>query len=133
MAIDPIIYGYVVKEEKYPDKAVIIEEGSKGEWAYVVLEGEVKVAKMAPKAMINIDTLGEGAIFGEMAMFMKGGGLRTASVIAHGPVKVGVLDSARLFDAYAGIPPHIKSLFEAMIKRLGDTTNAVTWLVGEKE
>ncbi len=132
MSIDPIVYGYVVKEEKYPDKAVIIEEGSKGEWAYVVLKGKVKVTKMAPKGIINIDTLGEGAVFGEMSMFMRGSGLRTASVIAHGPVQVGVLDSARLFDAYSSIPQQIKSLFETMIKRLGDTTNAVTWLVGEK-
>ena len=133
MAIDPIIHGYVVKEEKYPDKAVIIEEGSKGEWAYVILKGKVKVAKMAPKGIINIDTLGEGAVFGEMAMFMRESRLRTASVIAHGPVVVGVLDSGRLFDAYASVPQQIKSLFETMIKRLGDTTNAVTWLVGEKE
>jgi CRP-like cAMP-binding protein len=133
MAIDPIVYGYVVKEEKYPDKAVIIEEGSKGEWAYVVLKGEVKVIKMAPKGLIAIDTLGEGAVFGEMAMFMRGSGIRTASVVAHGPALIGVLDSARLFDAYASIPAQIKSLFETMIKRLGDTTKAVTWLVGEKE
>jgi len=133
MAIDPVIYGYVVKEEKYPDKAVIIEEGSKGEWAYIVLEGKVKVAKMAPKGIINVDTLGEGSVFGEMAMFMREGSLRTASVIAHGPVLVGVFDSAKLFDAYAGVPRQIKSLFETMIKRLGETTNAVTWLVGEKE
>ena len=133
MAIDPIIHGYVVEEEQYPDKAVIIEEGSQGDWAYVILQGKAKVTKKAPKGLITVDTLKEGAIFGEMAMFQKGEPLRTASVIADGPVQVGVLDRDRLFAAYANVSPRIKTLIETMIDRLEDTTNAITALLGKQE
>jgi len=133
MAINPIVHGYVVEEEQYPDKKVIIEEGSKGDWAYVVLQGKVKVTKKAPKGLIMVDTLKEGAIFGEMVMFHKGEALRTASVIADGPVQIGVLDRDRLFAAYANVSPGIKSLLETMIGRLEDTTNAITGLLGKQE
>jgi CRP-like cAMP-binding protein len=132
MAIDPIIHGYVVEEEQYPDKAVIIEEGSKGDWAYVVLRGKVKVIKKAPKGLITVDNLKEGAIFGEMAMFRKGGALRTASIVADGPVEVGILDRDRLFAAYADVSPRIKALLETMIDRLQDTTNAITGLLDKR-
>jgi CRP-like cAMP-binding protein len=132
MAIDPIVHGYVVEEEQYPDKKVIIEEGSKGNWAYVILQGKVKVIKKASKGTITVDTLKEGAIFGEMAMFKKGEGLRTASVVADGPVEIGVLDRERLFAAYANVSPRIKSLIETMIGRLEDTTNAITGLLGNQ-
>jgi len=133
MAIDPIVHGYVAKEEQYPDKAVIIEEGTKGDWAYVVLQGKVKVTKRGPKGIITIDTLKEGAIFGEMAMFQKGEAMRTASVVAKGAVQVGVLDRDRLFAAYASVSPRIKSLIETMIDRVEDTTNAITGLLGKQE
>jgi len=132
MAIDPIVHGYVAEEEQYPDKAVIIEEGSKGDWAYVILQGKVKVIKKAPKGFITVDILKEGAIFGEMAMFQKGEALRTAAVVADGPVQVGVLDRDRLFAAYANVTPRIKSLIETMIDRLEDTTNAITGLLGNQ-
>jgi CRP-like cAMP-binding protein len=132
MAVDPIVHGYVVKEEQYPDKAVIIEEGSKGDWAYVVLQGKVRVTKKGARGTLTIDTLKEGAIFGEMAMLHKGGATRTASVTADGPVQVGVLDRDRLFDAYANVSPRIKSLMETMIDRLEGTTNAITGLLGRQ-
>ena len=132
MTIDPIVHGYVVEEEHYPDKAVIIEEGSTGDWAYVVLQGKVRVMKKAPKGLVTVDTLSEGAIFGEMAMFQKGEGLRTATVVADGPVQVGILDRDRLFAAYANVSPRIKSLLETMIVRLKNTTNAITGLVGQR-
>ena len=45
MTIDGLLYGYVASEENYPDKAVIIEEGSKGDWVYVILKGSAKVKK----------------------------------------------------------------------------------------
>ena len=132
MAIDPMVHGYVVKEEQYPDKAVIIEEDSKGDWAYIVLEGKVRVVKKGLKGTLTVDTLKEGAVFGEMAMFQKGEAIRTASVIADGPVQVGVLDRECLFDAYATVSTRIKSLIETMIDRLEDTTNAITGLLGKQ-
>lgn len=133
MGIDPVVYGYMVSEETYPDKAVIIEEGSAGDWAFVVLQGKVKVIKKVPNGVVTIDTLTEGAVFGEMAMFKKGVPLRTASVVADGSVQVGVLDKDRLLAAYAAASPRLKVLIEATVARLEDTTNAITRLVCESD
>ena len=32
MTVDQLVYAYVANEEIYPDKTVVIEEGSKGDW-----------------------------------------------------------------------------------------------------
>jgi CRP-like cAMP-binding protein len=125
MAVDQVVYGYVASEEKYPKKSVIIEEGSKGSWVYVILEGEVKVKKSAPQGMVTIDTLKQGAVFGEMALFEKGEGLRTASVIAETPVTLGVLDTERLVRDYESLSPQLRSLLGSLMTRLKVATNMV--------
>jgi len=49
MPIDSIIYAYIVKEDVVEPNVTIIEEGAKGDWLYVVLEGKVKRLKSAPQ------------------------------------------------------------------------------------
>ena len=107
MAIDQLLYVYVLSEEDYPANAVVVREGSKGEWIYIVLEGKVKIKKNTPKGMVTIGTLKEGDIIGEMALFetVVADRTRTASAIADGPVKVGVLDTNRLLKDFESISP----------------------------
>ena len=133
MAINQLVYGYVANEENYPDKAVIIAEGGKGNWVYVVLEGQVKVKKTTPKGMVTIDTLREGAIFGEMVLLEKADQTRTASVIAEGQVRVGVLDTERLVKDYESISPQLQGLIRSLIGRLRETTTKVSMLAAEAE
>ncbi|RLB21626.1 MAG: hypothetical protein DRG76_08565, partial [Deltaproteobacteria bacterium] len=64
MAISKVIYDYVVSEENYGDRAEIIQEGTKGRWAFLVLEGEVKVKKKTPMGWLTVDTIKKGAILG---------------------------------------------------------------------
>ena len=125
MTVDQLVYGYLANEESYADKSVIIEEGSTGNWVYVILEGKVNVKKKAADGLIIIDTLKAGDIFGEMAMFGQKGGIRTASVVALGPVRVGVLDTERLVRDYESISPQLRDLMKSLIKRLKDTNNKV--------
>ena len=63
MIEDHLLLGYIASEETYEDRTVIIEEGSKGEWICVVLEGRVKVKKKTEKGKVTLDTLKEGDIF----------------------------------------------------------------------
>jgi CRP-like cAMP-binding protein len=133
MAINQLVYGYVANEENYPDKAVIISEGAKGDWVYVVLEGQVKVKKTTPKGMVTIDTLKEGAIFGEMVLLEKADQIRTASVIAEGQVRVGVLDTERLVKDYESISPQLQGLMRSLIGRLRETTTKVSMLAVDAE
>ncbi|MDY7037343.1 MAG: cyclic nucleotide-binding domain-containing protein [Thermodesulfobacteriota bacterium] len=129
MAINGLVYGYVASEEEYPDKEKIIEENAQGTWVYVVLEGRVKVKKKTPQGSITIETLKEGAIFGEMALLDKTKGLRSATIVADGPVKIGILDKDRLDKEYELISPQLKDLIKTLVSRLEDTTTKASLVV----
>jgi CRP-like cAMP-binding protein len=122
MTIEQSIYSYIAKEENYQDNDFIIKEGTRGNWAYLILEGQVKVKKTTSKGLITIDLLKEGDIFGEMVIWRAEQGTRTASIIADGPVKVGVLDTEFLLKDYEKLSPKLKDLMKSLIKRLYETT-----------
>lgn len=122
------VYGYVANEESYPDNAVIIEEGGRGNWVYIILEGQAKVKKKTPKGMLAVYTLNPGDIFGEMILLESSKGIRTASVIAEGTVRLGVLDTERLLADYESISQQLKGLIKSLIMRLEDTTSRVAEL-----
>ena len=125
MSAESLLSYYVVGEESYPDKAVIIEEGGKSHWVYLILEGQVKVTKMTKKGMVNVDILKEGDIFGEMVLLKTSRGVRTASIVASGPVRVGVLDVDRLSRDYDRIHPLLRTLITSLNRQLEDITRIV--------
>ena len=59
---------------------VIFEEGSTGRELFVVLDGQVEIAKMNGASKTVIVTLGKGEFFGEMAVI--DGSSRSATAIA---------------------------------------------------
>jgi len=128
MALESFIYGYIVKEELFPDQARIIEEGKYGDWVYVVMEGRVKTKKRTSKGMLTINTLGEGSVIGEIPFLKKTDRLRTASIVADGQVKLGVLDKDRLEKEYEALSPQLKSLCRTMVLRLEETTKKASIL-----
>jgi len=126
MTIDPILYEYVASEVTFPDGELIIEEGSKGDWIYVILQGKAKVRKRTPKGMLTIDTLGEGDVFGEMSFLEPCNATRSASVIAtEGPVRLGILDKELLIRDYEALSPKLRTLITSMITKLRETTSKV--------
>ena len=131
MVIENFLYAYISQEERYDEGVVIIKEGSKGHWVYIVLDGTVKVKKKTSKGVVTIDTLTEGDIFGEMILWQTGQGTRTASVIAETKVRVGVLDTELLMKEYETISPRLKSLIGSLIQRLASTTQRVVKLAIE--
>ena len=119
------------KEEKVeldPTVARIIEEGKYGDWVYIVIEGRVKTKKRTSRGMFTIDTLGEGAVVGEVPFLKKTDKLRTASVIADGKVKLGLLDKDRLEKEYEALSPQLKSLIRTMAIRLDEATKKASLL-----
>jgi CRP-like cAMP-binding protein len=123
------VHAYVASEEFYPNESVIIEEGTVGDWVYVLLEGSAKVRKKSPKGMVTVDTLKEGDVFGEMG-FMEGGKrLRSASVIASGDVWVGVLDREKLTRDFEQSPSNLRALIRSLVLKLRETTTKVCSLV----
>ena len=131
MAVDQFIHGYIAKEESYQDGEAIFEEGSSGNWVFVILKGQVKVKKRTSKGMITLDTLKEGEIFGEIVLLQTGRKARTASIVADGPLQVGILDTEQLLRDYDSIPQQLKSLLRSLAKRLVETTNKAVSMVIE--
>lgn len=118
-----LLWAYVAREEDYPEDATIIKEGSWGDWAYVLLEGQAKVTKETRDGTLTLGTLEAGAVFGEVGFFEVNGGTRSASVIAsNGPVRVGVLDSHLLRKDYEALSLELKELLKALVVRLKKST-----------
>jgi len=131
MPIDNFLLGYVAKEEKYSEGEVIIQEGTRGDWVYLILQGRAKVKKTISNRTVTITTLVEGDIFGEMILWKSGKGSRSASIVAETHVKVGVLDTKRLVNEYESISPRLKNLISSLVQRLTDTTNKAAELAVE--
>jgi len=129
MPVHPTVHAYVASEEFYPNESVIIEEGTVGDWVYVILEGSAKVRKKTPKGLVTVDTLKEGDVFGEMGFLSGGKRLRSASVIASGDVWVGVIDGEKLTRDFEQIPSNLKALIRSLVLKLRETTTKVCSLV----
>jgi len=130
MSINEALHAYVAEEMSFSDGEVIIEEGSRGAWVYVILKGSAKVKKRTSRGMVTLDILREGEVVGEIAFLEGGKAARSASVVAaEGPVRVGLLDTERLLSDYAGVDPELKPLIQSLIKKLRDTTSKVCSMV----
>jgi CRP-like cAMP-binding protein len=115
-------------EEEYEDGTIILKEDIKGDWLYVILEGEADVKVNRPTRMIKVDTLKEGEIFGEVPLFGETKGLRTASIVAHGQIRVGILDKERMKTEFEGLSPPLRELLTSLVSKLAMTTKEVSLL-----
>jgi len=123
MPIDPVMYEYIASEVECPANQVIIEEGSKGDWVYVVLPGQVKMKTRKPKGMVVIDTLSEGDIFGEIAFLEGEDADRSATVMAsEGPVKLGILNKELLIKDYGALSPTLRAIIKSLALKVRETT-----------
>ena len=133
MAVNSKAIDYMLSEEHFSDKAVIIKEGSIGDWVYIILEGRVKIKKQTANGLLTVDTLSEGNFIGEMAMLKQSNNERSVSAVADGPVVLGVLDSVRLLQEWEAQPERIKKLISNLIQNLEETTKkAADMIVASK-
>jgi len=131
MTVNSQVLDYIASEESFLDKSVIIKEGSMGDWIYVILEGRVKIKKQTSRGLLTIDTLSKGDFVGEMAMLKQGNKTRTASVVADGPVVLGLLDSVRLAKEWEAQPTRIKKLISNLIQNLEEATKKAVDMIVE--
>jgi len=114
---------YLSGEETYASGDIIIEQGSTVNSVYIVLEGRARVTKRTKAGIVTIDTLKPGAIFGEMALFGKLLGGRSASaIVADGPVRLGVLNSQLLRRDYEFLSPRLRLLIDTLIVKLEESS-----------
>ena len=110
MTIEKCINDYQVDE-------VIFEEGTTGRELYVVLDGEVEIAKLVGGRKTVIITLGKGEFFGEMAVI--DGSSRSATAIAAVPrTRVMRINHARFVYLVSQQPAFALMIMDALSKRL---------------
>jgi CRP/FNR family transcriptional regulator, cyclic AMP receptor protein len=96
---------------------VIFEEGSTGRELFVVLDGEVEIAKLNGADKTVIVRLGRGEFFGEMAVI--DGSARSASAIAGGAqTRVMRINHARFVYLVSQQPAFALMVMDALSKRL---------------
>jgi CRP-like cAMP-binding protein len=118
MTIEKCINAFAVDE-------VIFEEGSTGRELFVVLDGEVEIAKMNGASKTSIIKLGKGEFFGEMAVI--DGSARSATAIASAPnTRVMRINHARFVYLVSQQPAFALMVMDALSKRLR-ASNAVTY------
>ena len=106
----------IADEKRYKDGWVIIQEGSYGDWVYLVLSGSVEISKVINGKKKVLEVIKPGEIFGELAFF--GSIQRTATARAIGDTRVGIIDREFLDQEFKKINPDLKALFEAVVQKL---------------
>jgi CRP-like cAMP-binding protein len=123
------VLDFVASEETHPDRSVIVKEGGRGEWIYLVLEGRVKIQKRTAKGMLTIETLGPGSYLGEMTLLNRKSGTRSLSAVADGQVQLGTLDTARLFHEWGIQPARLRKLMATLTVNLDEAAQQLVNLV----
>jgi CRP-like cAMP-binding protein len=110
MAIEKCINEYGVGD-------VIFEEGSSGRELFVVLDGEVEIAKINGGRKTVIVTLGKGEFFGEMAV-IDGSSRSATAVAASANTRVMRINHARFVYLVSQQPAFALMIMDALSKRL---------------
>jgi CRP-like cAMP-binding protein len=107
--------------ERFANGQAIVTEGIVSTKAYIILSGKVRVLKKVGEKNVEIGTLKEGDVFGEMGLF--GNSPRSASVIAVGDVNVGIIDKKYFDKLLDKTPAELKLIVLAIVERLKITTD----------
>ena len=121
----------VAAYENYSDGAFIFEDGSHGDWVYIVEEGEVEISKQIGERKIVIAVMKPGELFGELSFIGKIA--RTANAIAIGPTVVGVLDRDYLDREFNRMPADFQFMLTKMARSLKLSMERILALTLEKK
>jgi len=110
----------IASYETYQDGQVIFEEGSNGDWIYVVDDGTVEISKNVDGKRVVIETLHEGDIFGEMAYIDRQP--RSATATAKGVTVVGIIDRNFFDHEFNKISADFQKIIKTVAFRLRKVT-----------
>lgn len=102
-----------VRREYFEPGQVIFRQGDRGDWLYIVVDGEVEVLKQAPGVEdLSLRRLGRGDCFGEIALVSDRP--RSATVRAVSATNVLAVDREAFQALFANLPP-LRGFFEQLI------------------
>ncbi len=122
---------HIASEETYKDGQVILEEGSSGDWVYVVLSGSVEISKTIGGRNFIITALEPGEVFGELGYL--GAMKRTATARAIGETTVGVIDRSFLDEEFNKLSGAFRSILVAVVKRFRNLIDRACEFSSRKE
>jgi hypothetical protein len=102
---------------------VIFEEGSTGRELFVVLDGEVEIAKIGSAGKAVLVTLGKGEFFGEMAV-IDGSSRSATAIAATAHTRVMRINHARFVYLVSQQPAFALMVMDALSKRLRASNDA---------
>ena len=109
-------------EEKYNDGQIIFDEGSPGDWIYVIESGSVEISKTIDGEKVVLVMLGPGEVIGELGFITKEP--RTATATAVGETIVGVIDPILFEQEFNKLSPAFQAVLTSLASRLKKTTEA---------
>jgi CRP/FNR family transcriptional regulator, cyclic AMP receptor protein len=107
-------------EETYQDGEIIVEEGSSGDWIYVIEEGAVEISKMVEGQKKIISVLKKGEVFGELGFITKE--KRAATARAIGDTVVGIIDRNYLDQEFNKLSSGFRAILKSLVSRLKKAT-----------
>jgi CRP-like cAMP-binding protein len=110
----------IASYENFHDGQIIFEEGSHGDWIYVVDEGAVEISKIIDGEKVIVELLKEGDVFGEMAYIAKIP--RTATAMARGETTVGIVDRNFFDQEFNKLSADFQNMLKTVAFRLRKTT-----------
>jgi CRP-like cAMP-binding protein len=113
----------IASYETFQDGQVIFQEGTHGDWIYVIEEGSVEISKKVKGRRVVIELLSRGDIFGELAFIAKMP--RTATAKAMGETTVGIIDRDYFDNEFNKLPADFRQIFNTVAMRLKKTTEAI--------
>lgn len=107
--------------EDYQDGQIIFEEGSHGDWIYIIESGSVEIFRTIGGKKAVIAVLEAGELFGEIAFLSSLP--RTATARAVGETTVGLIDRTFLDAEFNGLSQHFQEILKILSMRLKKTTD----------
>jgi len=106
----------IATEETYQDGQIIFEEGSSGDWIYVIQTGKVEISKKVGGQKVVIEVLPTGEIFGELGFISKA--IRSATARAVGETVIGIIDRGYLDQEFNKLSSGFQQILRSIATRL---------------
>ena len=102
-----------IRREHFEPGEIIVREGDRGDWLYIIADGEVEVVRRVEDGHQILGCLGRGECFGEIALISDTP--RTATVRSKTGVNVLAVDRDAFHTLFASLPP-LRGFFEQLIE-----------------
>jgi uncharacterized protein (TIGR02266 family) len=106
----------IADEQTYEDGQIIWEEGTYGDWVYVILSGKVELSRKIKGEKLVMDVLRKDDILGELEFIVKTPRILTAQAL--GLTTLGIIDLEFLSQEYNKLSSNIKTILHSLAARI---------------